>query len=538
MTTMMAMLTASIKKSLLLGTSRAGAQAQNDLPAALQDSVFADATKQADTPESDLWERIAALDLWTRAGAQALAITSRATKIAADEKLQPCPQQAETKLSLLLQGTYPELRFEWLSLARQHGCHLPYKFLPAMLELGRTQPVLRPYVTAVMGERGKWLARQNPAWSWQADTELVEDGLWETGTLEQRLDVLRLSRSKDPELGLTMLQEVWSTEPPEHRIRLIQCLKENLSVADQEFLERALDDKRKEVRTTAQTLLLSLPDSLLELRMRARLDTLLSIRPDITGDTELVVSLPIERDKAMQRDGVGSITYHGTGEKAGWLLDMLAAVSPLYWSEKWQLSPVQLFALAAKTDCQQVLLTGWATALQILSARPGMQDNTSPQFENWCLELSRLSMQTGSKHKANLSPFVHKILANVQSGFVYDFFMELLAPAQASSNFSVWTVLELFQQVAAQKRLLPAALSIAIVAHVRNKLSELTAEFWSLKQVLNTLALVIDPAQLHEYERDWPRADPHWDKWQTTIDDFLALLRFRSEMMHTFLEQQ
>ncbi len=530
----MTMLTASIKKSLLLGTSRAGTQALNDLPAALQDSVFAET--QNETPESGLWEGIAALDLWSRAGAQALAITGKPADMAADEKLKACPQQAETKLTLLLQGTYPELRLEWLSLASQHGCHLPYKFLPAMLELVRTQPAFKPHVAAVMGERGKWLARQNPAWNWHAGSDTTEDSLWETGTLEQRMEVLRSSRSKDPELGRSMLQQVWNNEPPEHRIRLIQCLKENLSVADQEFLERALDDKRKEVRTTAQALLLSLPDSLLELRMRTRLDTLLSIRPDIIGDTELLVSLPVERDKAMQRDGIGSTSHYGIGEKAGWLLDMLAAVSPLYWSEKWQLGPAQLFALAAKSDYQQVLLTGWATALQTLSARAGMQDHASPQLENWCLELSHLSLQADSKHRANLSPFVYKILANAQSGFVYAFFLELLTPGQV--NFSVWAVLELFQQVAAQKRCLPAALSIAIVAHIRNNLSQLTAEFWSLKQVLNTLALVIDPAQLHEYERDWPRADPHWDKWQTTIDDFLALLRFRSEMMHTFLEQQ
>ena len=532
------MLIASIKKSLLLGTSRAGAQAQTDLPAALQDTVFADAQNQTGSPESALWERIAALDLWTRAGTQALAFTTNHAEIAADENLKPCPQQAETKLFLLLQGTYPELRFEWLTLARQHACHLPYKFLPAMLDLARTQVVFRPYVVEVMGARGKWLASQNPAWNWHADACQAEDGLWQTGTLEQRLEMLRLSRSKDPELGRTMLQEVWSTEPPEHRIRLIQCLKENLSLADQEFLELALDDKRKEVRATAQALLLTMPDSLLEQRMRARLDNLLSIRPDIIGDTELIVSLPLERDKAMQRDGIGSTTYHGVGEKAGWLLDMLAAVSPLYWSEKWQLSPVQLFALAAKTDYQQVLLTGWATALQALSARPEMQSNLLPQFENWCVELSRLSMQTDSKHRANLSPYVYKIWANVPPTFVNDFFMELLAPSQTSSKFSVWTILELFQQVAAQKQQWPAPLSIAIVAHIRHNLSQLTAEFWSLKQVLNTIALVIDPAQVHEYERDWPRADANWDKWQATIDDFLALLRFRSEMMHTFLEQQ
>jgi hypothetical protein len=53
---------------------------------------------------------------------------------------------------------------------------------------------LRP----VIGERGRWLSRFNPAWRWAADGSAAGDGVaddaetvWNEGTPAQRLEVLR-----------------------------------------------------------------------------------------------------------------------------------------------------------------------------------------------------------------------------------------------------------------------------------------------------------------------------------------------------------
>ena len=532
-------LPSSIQKTLLLGTSRAANLSFDDMPETLQQALFEN--EKTDKPEAALWERVAAYDLWKRAGAQALSVKAQDGDIAAPDSWQPCSALAEKKLYLLLQGTYPELKQEWLTLAQQFHCHLPYRFLPAMLDLGVKQTDLRIAIEAVLGERGRWLARQRLEWQWAGrGDELTAEALteiWETGTLEQRMHVLRQVRAQDADAGRNMLTQVWKSEAPEHRVKLISCLNTGASSADQEFLELALDDKRKEVRAVAQAMLLTIPNSSLELRMRTRLDKLLLLEEAKNGAQELLINLPAERDKAMQRDGVGNGPHYGIGEKAGWLLDMLTAVSPLYWTEKWQLSAAQLLQLLAKTEYQEVLMTAWAAALQNLVAAAAAKNNLSAGLHEWCVEISKTSLYEGGKHSASLIQQISKIWASIPSKQSNDFLQGLLDDSPRLWTSAQLRLLGLLNLIAMQKLHWSAKLSLTIITRLRNSLISLGADHWFIKQILSNLAMAIDPVQMKEYEYGWPVTDSAWEKWQAIIDDFLALLRFRSEMLQSFQEQ-
>jgi hypothetical protein len=84
---------------------------------------------------------------------------------------------------------------EWLAEVARLSRHTPSELLPALLERARQDRRLRPLVLAAGGERAHWLARHNPDWNF-ASTEAGD--VWETGTREQRVAILRELRVANP----------------------------------------------------------------------------------------------------------------------------------------------------------------------------------------------------------------------------------------------------------------------------------------------------------------------------------------------------
>src|SRR5206468_2808474 len=108
--------------------------------------------------------------------------------------------------------------------------------------------------------RGLWLARQNPEWGY-AVGESMDEGRWETGRLDERMEVLREVRGKDPGRGRELLAGTWEKESPDDRPKLLPALTIGMSAGDEPFLDTVLDDGRKEVRKAAANLLSLLPES-------------------------------------------------------------------------------------------------------------------------------------------------------------------------------------------------------------------------------------------------------------------------------------
>ena len=246
--------------ALQMGSSRTRIAFAEELPEELRTLLA------ANTGEGQVWRAIGARDLWTRAGylpPASLPDTALASADTQEDILRASPPRAEAMLSRLLQDSYPPLRGEWLRLAGLHNCRIPARLLPRMLEVGSGQQALRPAIVAVLGTRGHWLARQHAQWTWAASKPGDDDGdlaaRWESGTPAQRRLALRELRARDPAAALQCLQASWNQESPEDRALLLPCLHVALSLADEAFLEAALDDRRKEVRLQAQQLLQTLP---------------------------------------------------------------------------------------------------------------------------------------------------------------------------------------------------------------------------------------------------------------------------------------
>jgi hypothetical protein len=329
-------------------------------------------------------------DLLLRAGMQAVYKTAgggaetgvKAPDPAPEETLPACSARAaELVLDLLMRSYDPQdytncsLLVEALERLQSAGFRLPASLLPISLDGDRPRKPLLP----VLGERGRWISGLNPVWRWveEMDAPGDEETIWEEGALSQRLAVLERIRRREPACGREWLAGVWRQEKAETRNAMIRKLETGLSEEDEPFLERALDDKSKGVRTTAARLLSRLPTSAYATRAVARADTILVAyeRPSGFGFSRraraggLTVESPSAEDEGWKRDLRGGEAPRGrdslrrwVGEKAERIMQALSVVPPRHWEEKFGAEPEDLISAAASSDWEAVVLAGWNTA--------------------------------------------------------------------------------------------------------------------------------------------------------------------------------
>lgn len=323
-------------------------------------------------PAVALLDRAAAATLYRRAGVVAGSGVELPEQ-APEEELPLAPGPAVARLGGLLGADPTGLVAEWLGLAVERGVLAPPELLPELLELGRRQTELRPLLVRAGGRRVRWLAAQHPDWGYlgrQGGGGGAPDAeAWEFGEVGLRLDHLRAVRGGDPARGLEVLSGTWSGEGPVERTTLLEALEVGLGAADEEFLEGALDDRRKEVREVAASLLARLPGSAYAGRMAAR--ALECVRRSEGGALE--VTPPGAVDAALRRDGLRPAATPTPADRLGWL-EMIVGRTPLSTWHGLAGSPLEFLrlevhggrpalraGLAAAAAAQQD--TGWALAL-------------------------------------------------------------------------------------------------------------------------------------------------------------------------------
>ena len=257
---------------------------------------------------------------------------------------------------------------EFLSLTAAAGQRLPEVVLPKLLQLGLTHRDYREAIaaivgTSVLGERGHWLAAQNPDWSYAAvgltNVSSSIEELWETGDRALRSDRFHQWRCQDPHAARTFLVDHWQAELARDREKLLATLQTHLSDDDEPFLETALDDRSKTVHQVAADLLAQLPQSLLGQRMVERAQAYINLK--FTGSQLiLTVNLPTKLDPSWQRDGIAIKSPYKGGLRAYWLRELMSRTPLSWWAEQ---APIEtLLEAASQTDWQAALLKGWATA--------------------------------------------------------------------------------------------------------------------------------------------------------------------------------
>lgn len=285
------------------------------------------------------------------------------------EQLAVCSPAVSRLLHRLFLREHCDMLPEALQRLQEAGFRLPYELLPLALDI--QVRAVRAAVYPVLGERGLWLSRFNPAWAWvQNYLPVREDALpqdaeiiWQEGTLGQRCEILRRARAIDPAKARAWLEAAWRQEKAETRLELLGTLEIGLSADDEPFLERALDDRAPSVRAAAPALLSRVPTSAFAHRMLQRADGIL------TGTQgKLKIKLPTAFDKAWQRDGIAEKPPSSVGERAWWLIQVLTYVPLSHWEEQFQLTPAELIEAASADKSGNSLLEAWSRATEFFSA--------------------------------------------------------------------------------------------------------------------------------------------------------------------------
>jgi hypothetical protein len=261
-----------------------------------------------------------------------------------------------------------ELIGEWFTYASKSGKVLPPQWIPSIFET--LTPAVRREYAPVFGERIHWLASQDARWTIERAGKECNEGDWQIGSATERTALLRRVREADPSMGRVWLEATWSTDAPEAREAFVQALKVGLSSADESFLERALDDKRKSVRLAAMENLARLPESALVQRSLVRLQPVFVFEPRASGllarlsSRKLRIELPPALDKAALRDCIElkPPADRKIGERSFWLMQMLSIPPPLEWLRRFDCTAAELLEAAGRTDYAQEIFTALCSA--------------------------------------------------------------------------------------------------------------------------------------------------------------------------------
>ena len=328
----------------------------------------------ADGPEQRLLLGAGALALMQKAGFRPPAAAAAPPAPALAEAWQPLgPLGTECFRALLAGSRFVAFRTDYWAQMEQHQRLVPPGLLVAALNNADFRLHLPGTMSALLGERGQWLARQNPDWhAVLAPRHASRDpATWETGDLHARRFFIQLLHQDDPEQARQLLAAALPAEPAAAQAALLGELEHTVTAADAPLLLSYLTAKSKEVRQTVVPLLVRLPGSALVERLWQRALPLLALKRPLLGRTKLLVELPAAWDKAWQADGIEQKTsgFEG-GERAGWLGQLLALLPPSRWAAHFQVSAEELLALAEATDWGPLLLRAWARAAYLHQDKP------------------------------------------------------------------------------------------------------------------------------------------------------------------------
>lgn len=464
-------------------------------------------------PAEAMLTQAAILSTYGRAGRRIAGESPPQLELAPADERPTCSARAGRQLEDILFGEFQDFLPEWCGLADAAGVRAPDELLPTLLRRAvSARSAETAAISPILGERGRWLAAQEPRWS-AAFAGGGEEIAWDGGDIEDRVAALSAIRRADPERARALLAESWDGDAADDRPKLLAILADELSQADEDFLEAALDDRKAMVREAAAALLALLPDSRYAARMAGRLRELvkLSQKRSLMGTkTVLDVSLPEQPDKEMKRDGLSDRQQDGLGKKASLLLSMVAGAPLAVWAEA---KPDVWLAAAVKSDWRDALLWGWARA----TARQG--------DEAWA------------------SALLDTLLGLVRSPKLLDQHRAALADAMAAATPArreaavrgrlTDTDLHLARQLLAGcSHDWSRDFSAAVLAWLKQRFPERNHDGWHLREpVKHEFGRRMDPALAAEAGSGWRRDRDGWTaSLEETIDRFTRMLEFRADM--------
>ncbi|HBE18795.1 MAG TPA: hypothetical protein DEG17_11630 [Cyanobacteria bacterium UBA11149] len=406
---------------------------------------------------------------------------------------------------------------EWLTTAAAAKKQVPAYSLPELLELGRTSPHLRLAIMPVLGKRGRWLAAQNPQWDYVVGEDI--EITWQTGSNAARQLLFQQIRTENPAAAREKLIKIWAEEKSEEKLGFLQISPTGLNKDDEPFLEAALDDKSPEVRQKAAELLAHLPESRLCQRMATRVTSALIIKQN-RHRLHLDFNLSHGSDEGMLRDGIDSKNSPKLLGKKAWQILQIVAATPLsLWSQINDISPIEWIQAAKRSEWDRTLVDGWVVAAL-------RQKN--PEWAEVLLSMHHNFNGYLVNHNQSIQGLINALPPQRQDTFFIKFLQENKTIFDTQN--SAFSLLRHYRYPWSHE------FTMALIDTLAYHLKRTTNPYdWTLRSAFQDFACYIPLSLVPVISVIIPKIVPKNASWASfwieAIDDFMALLNFRVEMM-------
>jgi hypothetical protein len=241
----------------------------------------------------------------------------------------------------------------WLQWCSYKNRIVQPEVIPLLMEIAIKNKSLQQLVLRCTGKRGEWLASYNEQWKF-ASTQTDEE-LWQTGTLEQRRQVLQNTRKKDAAKGRELLQTVWSQENAVTKSELLKQLSVGISNEDVSWLETLSGEKSEKVKEAAAELLQQIPTSFIVQQYWNVLQQSVKVKEGrkilgIGSKNSLIMELPGLIDPAIFRWGIEKLSNRKNFSDNEYIIyQLIQRVPPHFWQE-WLQTDVKAIVLMFRSE--------------------------------------------------------------------------------------------------------------------------------------------------------------------------------------------
>ncbi len=402
-----------------------------------------------------------------------------------NEDRPAAPAIAMTTLLRLLADPDPALIEEWAQLALSHGVRVDGAAAPLVLEWWARQPRRSESVFAALGHRGEWLASLNADWRKPVatlDIPADADDVWQSGKSAERLAILTSVRRQEPARALALIESTWQSDNATDRQRFLEALAERRSMADERFLETALDDRSKLVRRQAAALLALIPGSRLRERLSVSAKAIITVRAARgtllgRGRQQIVLVPPESFDAAWERDGIEERPPEGVGQRAWWMRQILARAGLAVWTERTEMTPEAILESLKKDDY-------FGDAMQALVGAAASAGDPA-----WSTALVRALRDQTSIDLDSIAALLEGLPDDQREALL----LETLTKARLTS-VDRWTVLTAFD------RPWSPDFSAGAMKVLSAKVTKEPEDAWRLTRVLEAASRQISPEALEAFE--------------------------------------
>lgn len=206
-------------------------------------------------PAIELLSRAAVAGLVRRVGTPPERFDGTLPEPAPADPRRPLPEPAVRRLRTIL-DSYPKYLPEWLAAVRAAGLRLPAAYFPPLLDLGRTNTLIRADLALVLGPPGRWLATASGNWRFllrEARERLYPED-WQSPDPDARISYVAGLFARDAEAARRLIREAWGSERVPVKLALLGLLGRYPDPADLPFVEGLSKDSSKQVRDEATLL--------------------------------------------------------------------------------------------------------------------------------------------------------------------------------------------------------------------------------------------------------------------------------------------